>query len=135
MYGDGSQSRCFAYVKDVVRILAGLAELPAAVGEIVNVGTDAEISIAALAQQVKTQTGSASEIVFVPYNVAYGHDFEDMQRRVPDLAKLDRLLADRPRTGLDQILSAVIAHARAAGTGTKPHAADPAARLPAAAGR
>ena len=135
VYGDGSQSRCFAYVKDVVRILAGLAELPAAVGEIVNVGTDAEISIAALAQQVKTQTGSASEIVFVPYNVAYGHDFEDMQRRVPDLVKLDRLLADRPRTGLDQILSAVIAHTRAAETGTKLHAADPAARRPAAAGR
>jgi len=117
VYGDGSQTRCFAYVKDVVRIIAGLADLPSAVGQIVNVGSDHETTIAALAQQVKAQTGSTSEIVFVPYEVAYGHDFEDMQRRVPDLTKLDRLLADRPRTSLRDILAAVIAHTRAAEAG------------------
>jgi UDP-glucose 4-epimerase len=108
IFGDGRQSRCFGYVGDVVRILVGLAELPQAVGEIINVGNDEEITIHALAAQVKAQTGSASEIVFVPYDVAYTRGFEDMQRRVPDLSKLERLLADRPRTALTQILAAVI---------------------------
>lgn len=135
VYGDGAQSRCFAYVKDVVRALAGLADLPAAVGEIVNVGTDEETTIAGLANLVKAQTGSASEIVFVPYDVAYGHDFEDMQRRVPDLSKLERLLGDRPRTGLRDILAAVIAHARAKEIGGAPPAEAALLRRPAAAGR
>lgn len=112
VYGDGQQSRCFAYVGDVVRILAGLADLPAAVGEVVNIGNDEEITMMALANQVKAQSESASEIVRVPYDVAYAHGFEDMQRRVPDLTKLNRLLSDRPRTNLSQILSLVIAHAR-----------------------
>jgi UDP-glucose 4-epimerase len=112
IYGDGRQTRSFAYVKDVVRILAALSELPTAVGEIFNVGNDQEVSIAALAAQVRAQTRSASEIVFVPYDVAYGHGFEDMQRRVPDLSKLSRLLGDRPQTDLTSILAAVTAHLR-----------------------
>ncbi len=112
VYGDGSQSRCFAYVGDVVRILAGLADRPQAVGEIINVGTDEETTITTLAEQIRTLTGSPSEIVSVPYEVAYGHDFDDMQRRVPDLTKLDRLLADRPRTSLREILDSVITYAR-----------------------
>jgi len=112
VYGDGQQSRCFAYVGDVVRILATLAERPAAVGEVINVGNDEEITMAALARQVKAQTQSASEIVLVPYDVAYTGGFEDMQRRVPDLGKLERLLGDRPRTNLEQILRAVIQHAQ-----------------------
>jgi UDP-glucose 4-epimerase len=112
VYGDGAQSRCFGYVGDVVRILAGLAEVPEAVGQIINVGNDEEISIAALAELVKTQTGSASEIVRVPYDVAYTRGFEDMQRRVPDLTKLNGILKDRPRTPLTDILDAVIAYAR-----------------------
>ena len=68
--------------------------------------------MAALARQVKAQAQSASEIILVPYDVAYTSGFEDMQRRVPDLSKLDRLLGDRPRTNLEQILHAVIRHAR-----------------------
>ena len=112
VYGDGQQSRCFAYVGDVVRILATLAERPAAVGEVINVGNDEEITMAALARQVKAQTQSASDVVLVPYDVAYTGGFEDMQRRVPDLAKLERLLGDRPRTNLEQILRAVIHHAQ-----------------------
>jgi UDP-glucose 4-epimerase len=112
VYGDGSQSRCFAYVLDVVRMLAGLAELAAAEGQIVNVGNDEETTIAALAREVKAETASASEIVSVPYDLAYGPDFEDMQRRVPDLTKLERLLGERPRTGLAEILRSVIADAR-----------------------
>jgi UDP-glucose 4-epimerase len=124
VYGDGEQSRCFAYVGDVVRMLAGLATLPAAVGEIVNVGNDEAITMMALAHQVRTQSESASEIVRVSYDVAYAHGFEDMRRRVPDLSKLTRLLSDRPRTGLSQILALVIAHARtrqAAGTSHAGH--------------
>jgi nucleoside-diphosphate-sugar epimerase len=113
VYGDGAQARCFGYVGDVVRMLAGLAETPDAVGEIVNVGNDQEITITALAQLVKERAGSSSEIVQVPYDVAYTRGFEDMQRRVPDLRKLSRLLRDRPRTGLPEILDAVIAYARA----------------------
>ena len=112
VYGDGQQSRCFGYVNDVVRILAALAEHPQAVGEIVNVGNDEEITIAALAEQVRAQTGSPSPIVFVPYDVAYTRGFEDMQRRVPDLGKLTRLLGERPRTSLQEILAAVIADIR-----------------------
>ncbi len=112
VYGDGQQSRCFAYVGDVVRILAHLAEHADAVGEVVNVGTDEEVNIESLARQVKAQSESSSEIVLVPYDVAYSRGFEDMQRRVPDLTKLDRLLADRPRTTLQQILASVITHAR-----------------------
>jgi UDP-glucose 4-epimerase len=112
VYGDGRQSRCFAYVTDVVRILVGLADLPAAVGEIVNVGNDQEVTMAALAEQVRAHTQSPSEIVFVPYDVAYGQGFEDMQRRVPDVTKLQRLLGDRPTTDLAHILAAVTAHLR-----------------------
>jgi UDP-glucose 4-epimerase len=112
VYGDGQQSRCFGYVKDVVRVLVGLAELPAAVGEIINVGNDCEVTMAALAERVRAQTASSSEIVFVPYDVAYGRGFEDMQRRLPDLTKLQRLLGDRPRTGLDEILASVTEYVR-----------------------
>jgi UDP-glucose 4-epimerase len=112
VYGDGRQSRCFAYVTDVVRILVGLADLPAAVGEIVNVGNDQEVTMAALAEQVRALTHSNSEIVFVPYDVAYGQGFEDMQRRVPDVTKLQRLLADRPTTDLAHILTAVATSVR-----------------------
>ncbi len=112
VYGDGQQARCFAYVGDVVRILARLADLPAAVGEIVNVGSTEEITMTQLAQRVKAQAASRSEIVFVPYDTAYGAGFEDMQRRVPDTAKLKRLLADTPATSLEQIIDRVIAHAR-----------------------
>jgi UDP-glucose 4-epimerase len=113
VYGDGRQSRCFGYVGDVVRVLAGLAEAPAAVGEIINVGNDEEVTIVDLAGRIKEQTQSASDIVMVPYDVAYARGFEDMQRRVPDLSKLSRLLGDRPRTPLDEILAAVIRDAQA----------------------
>jgi UDP-glucose 4-epimerase len=112
VYGDGTQSRCFGYVGDAVRMLARLVETPAAVGEIVNVGNDEEVSIDRLAQQVIARSGSASPIVHVPYDVAYARGFEDMQRRVPDLTKLTRILDDRPRTSLAEILDAVIAAAR-----------------------
>jgi UDP-glucose 4-epimerase len=123
VYGDGQQTRCFSYVGDVVRILAGLAELPAAVGEIINVGSTEEITIAQLAQRVKERTGSRSAITFVPYDEAYGSGFEDMRRRLPDTSKLSRLLSDRPTTSLDQALDAIIAHLRAVQQVTEQRAA------------
>ncbi len=110
VYGNGQQSRCFAYVGDVVRLLAGLADTPGAVGEIINIGSNEEITMLQLAQRVRERARSQSEIVMVPYDTAYGPGFEDMQRRVPDIAKLARLLGDRPTTALDAILDAVIAH-------------------------
>lgn len=84
----------------------------AAVGEIVNIGNNEEVTMTALAEPVRAQVGSASEFVYVPYETAYARGFEDMQRRVPDLTKLERLLQDRPRTTLAEILSTIIADAR-----------------------
>jgi UDP-glucose 4-epimerase len=108
VYGDGQQSRCFGHVIDVVRGLADLMECDAAKGQIVNLGNDEEISILALAERIRRLTGAASEIVLIPYEEAYGEGFDDMQRRVPDLARAKRLIEFRPTRGLDQILRDVI---------------------------
>jgi UDP-glucose 4-epimerase len=109
VYGDGSQSRCFTYVSDVVDALVRLAEHPGAVGQVWNVGNDTEeIAIGELAQRVKARTLSRSEIVCVPYDRAYEEGFEDMPRRVPDLARLRALIGYEPKVHLDEILDRVI---------------------------
>ena len=112
VYGDGTQSRCFSYVSEVVRALAELAGCPAALGQVVNVGSQQEITIAALAQLVKEVTASSSKIVFVPYDQAYEEGFEDMQRRVPDVGKLERLVGFSPQMGIQGIVEAVVAFYR-----------------------
>ena len=97
IYGDGCQTRCFTHVGDVVRALVALMDHPGAVGEVFNIGSGEEVAIRALAERVKVLTHSGSEIVSIPYELAYGEGFEDMPRRVPDLAKIeatDRLPAD-----------------------------------------
>lgn len=104
VYGDGSQSRCFCHVSDVVRGLIGLAMEPKAEGQIFNLGNDQEISILALAERIKVITGSSSEIVKIPYSEAYGKGFEDMQRRVPDLGKIHSMIGYKPEIGLDKII-------------------------------
>jgi UDP-glucose 4-epimerase len=110
VFGDGSQSRCFTYVSDVVGQLVALAEEERAVGEVFNVGNDREeISIVDLARRVKARAASKGEIVLVPYDQAYEEGFEDMQRRVPDLAKLRALTGYQPQVQLDEILDRVIA--------------------------
>jgi UDP-glucose 4-epimerase len=114
VYGDGQQSRCFTHVSDVVRALVGLMEAPAAYGEVFNIGNTGETSILDLAREVLRLTGSKSEIVFVPYEEAYEPGFEDMPRRVPDLAKIKGLIGWEPTIGLTQILNDVIdSHRRA----------------------
>jgi UDP-glucose 4-epimerase len=112
VYGDGRQTRCFLDVRDAVRAITGLAEAPAAVGQVFNVGSTEEITILALAQRVKTLTTSPSEIVFIPYEQAYEEGFEDFQRRVPDISKIERLLGYRPQYSLDETLQSVIDYFR-----------------------
>ena len=109
VFGDGTQTRCFTYVSDVVGQLAALASEPGAVGEVFNVGNDREeITILDLAKRVKSRTGSRSEIALVPYDKAYEEGFEDMQRRVPSLDKLRALTGYEPQVQLDEILDRVI---------------------------
>jgi UDP-glucose 4-epimerase len=112
VFGTGEQSRCFAHVKDVVEAIRRLAEEPAAVGQVVNVGTDREVTINRLAEMVREAAGSTSPIVHVPYEAAYAKGFEDMARRVPDLAKLERLIGCRPSTSLEEIVADVVADQR-----------------------
>lgn len=112
VYGDGRQTRCFANVSDVVRAIAMLAECEAAVGEVFNVGSTEEIAIADLAERVKARTGSNSPIVFIPYDQAYEQGFEDMQRRVPDISKIRRVVGWEPVKTLDETLDEVIAYFR-----------------------
>jgi len=108
IYGDGSQSRCFTHVGDVVKALMGLMAHPGAVGEVFNVGSREEVTIQSLADRVLALTGSSSEIVHVPYEQAYGEGFEDMPRRVPDVSKIQNLIGYRPSKTLDEILADVI---------------------------
>ena len=113
VYGDGTQSRCFGHVQDAVEALLRLLATPASVGEVFNVGSDEEVTILRLAEMVRDAAGSRSEIRLVPYAEAYAEGFEDMQRRVPDLTKLERAIAFRPRTPLATIITDVVADQRA----------------------
>lgn len=113
VHGDGTQSRCFGYVGDVVEALVRIANSSKVAGEVLNIGNDEEISIADLAALVREVTRSRSEIVYVPYNNVYGAGFEDMHRRVPSLGKLERIIGYRPRTSLRLILDEVITDLRA----------------------
>jgi UDP-glucose 4-epimerase len=113
VYGDGTQSRCFGYVGDVVWALTRLVQEPRAVGQVFNIGNDQETTIRGLAERIKAKTASSSDIVTIPYEAAYEAGFEDMNRRVPDLAKLKTLIGYEPRVGLDQIIDEVVAYHRA----------------------
>ena len=108
VYGDGTQSRCFGYVGDVVGALMGLMENEKAVGQVFNIGSNQETSILDLARRVKELTQSDSDIVFVPYDEAYEEGFEDMPRRVPDISKVRELVGFQPKMSLDGILKSVI---------------------------
>ena len=108
VFGDGQQSRCFSAVSDVVRAVLLLAESKAAEGEVFNVGTDEEITVSDLAQRIQRICNSRSKIEFVPYEKVYGSSFEDMRRRVPNLAKIQKLVGYRPAVSLDQLLELTV---------------------------
>ncbi len=108
VYGDGTQTRSFTYVEDVVRGVMALINEPKAVGGIFNIGGETEVSINELAARVKAITGSASPIVHVPYENAYMEGFEDMERRVPDISRIRDLTGYRNTYDLDDILAKVV---------------------------
>jgi UDP-glucose 4-epimerase len=112
VFGDGTQSRSFTDVTDVVRALIGLAQEPRAVGEVFNIGGAEEITVRHLAERIRHLTGDRSRIVMVPYDQAYEEGFEDMPRRVPDTTKVRELTGWTPTVGLDEILGAVIEYWR-----------------------
>ena len=112
VFGDGKQSRCFTWVGDAVRAVVGLAERGDAVGQVFNVGSESEITIADLAYLVREKTGSASPVVYIPYDKAYEEGFEDMPRRVPDLGRIRRLIGYQPTLDLPAILDEIIAYYR-----------------------
>ena len=105
IYGNGLQTRCFAHVHDVVEAVISLAFEPRAIGRVVNIGNDFEISINDLATRVISETGSRSKIVYVPYSEAYGDGFEDMDRRVPNLELVNKLVAWSPSRDLTTIIA------------------------------
>ncbi len=112
VFGDGTQSRCFGHVSDVIDGFLAVAADDTTAGEIFNLGNTEEISIADLAQRVIELTGSSSEIRYVPYTEAYGPGFEDMSRRIPDISKAERWLHYRPKYALNDILNDVVAFVR-----------------------
>jgi UDP-glucose 4-epimerase len=112
VYGTGKQSRCFCDVNDAVEAILRLAATDKAVGEVVNVGNDFEITIEDLARVVKERTGSSSRIDYIPYDQAYEPGFEDMFRRVPSVEKLEELTGFRPETALPEIVDRVTSYAR-----------------------
>jgi UDP-glucose 4-epimerase len=112
VFGDGTQSRSFTHVADVVGALLKLVVEPKAVGQVINIGNTEEVTIQKLAERVRLLTGSTSSIKLVPYDEAYESGFEDMPRRVPDLSKAAKMIGYKPIHTLDDILTQVIDYFR-----------------------
>ena len=109
VFGDGTQTRCFSYVADVVPAMVALQEEPSTVGRAVNLGGSTEISILSLAERIIAQLDSSSSIRLVPYADAYGEGYADMRRRVPDNTLAGQLIGWTPTTGVDEIIHRVAA--------------------------
>lgn len=109
IYGDGNQTRCFAHVYDVIDAVIAIAFADNTVGKVINIGNDFEISINGLAQKIIEETGSKSELVYVPYEEAYGDGFEDMERRVPNIDLINQLVGWKPKRDLSTIISDISA--------------------------
>jgi UDP-glucose 4-epimerase len=105
IYGGGNQTRCFAHVYDVVDAVMAIAFAENTIGKVINIGNDFEISINSLAKKIINETGSKSEIVYVPYDEAYGDGFEDMERRVPNIGLINELVGWEPKRNLTTIIS------------------------------
>jgi UDP-glucose 4-epimerase len=112
VFGDGTQSRSFTHVADVVGALVTLMNEPKAIGEVINLGNIQEITIKQLAERVRALSGSKSPITLIPYDEAYESGFEDMPRRVPDLSKAEAMIGYKPKYSLEDILTQVIAYFR-----------------------
>jgi UDP-glucose 4-epimerase len=108
VHGTGAQTRSFTWVGDVVWALLALVAEPRSVGQVFNIGNGAEVSIHELAKMIVSMTDSDSDIRFTPHHEVFGHNFEDMSRRVPDISKIQRLVGFEPRVHLDEILERVI---------------------------
>jgi len=109
VYGSGDQIRCFCHVDDAVRALLLVMDSDKAIGEVFNVGNNQQISITELARKVIDLTGSKSKIEKIAYEEAYPVGFEDMQRRVPDISKIKRVLGWTPEINLDQVIKDIAA--------------------------
>ena len=105
IYGNGNQTRCFAHVYDVIDAVIAVAFADNTIGKVINIGNNVEISIKGLGQKIITETGSKSEIVYVPYEEAYGDGFEDMERRVPNIDLINQLVGWKPKRDLTTIIS------------------------------
>jgi UDP-glucose 4-epimerase len=112
VFGDGTQSRSFTHLQDVVGALVQLVKEPSAIGQVINIGNTQEVTIGRLAERVRELTGSQSPITLIPYDEAYESGFEDMPRRVPDLSKVKAMIGYKPRHTLDDILVQVIDYFR-----------------------
>ena len=108
VYGDGKQTRCFGYVKDVVGGMIALSADSKSYGHVYNIGSTEEISINDLAARIKELTGSRSEIQYIPYEQAYSQAFDDLRRRVPSLEKIHKRVGYKPSTSLEQTLKIII---------------------------
>jgi UDP-glucose 4-epimerase len=105
IYGDGKQTRCFAHVYDVIDAVTAVAFADNTIGKVINIGNNFEISITDLARKIVEETGSRSEIVYIPYYEAYGDGFEDMERRVPNIDLINQLVGWKPQRDLSTIIS------------------------------
>jgi UDP-glucose 4-epimerase len=105
IYGDGTQTRCFAHVYDVIDAVIAIAFAQNTIGKVINIGNDFEISINGLAQRVIDETNSKSKIVYVPYLEAYGEGFEDMERRVPNIDLIKKLVGWQPKRDLSTMIA------------------------------
>ena len=112
VYGNGKQTRCFAYVGDVIDGLITLANDPTAYGDVYNIGATEEVTIENLATMIIEMTGSDSQIQYIPYEQAYGKPFDDMMRRMPNLDKISRKIGYTPKTTLRETLEIIIEHFR-----------------------
>ena len=105
IYGNGNQTRCFAHVYDVIDAVMAIAFAENTIGKVVNIGNNFEISINDLAHKIIVETNSKSEIIYMPYEDAYGTGFEDMERRVPNIDLISQLVGWKPQRGLSTIIT------------------------------
>jgi UDP-glucose 4-epimerase len=112
VHGDGRQSRCFAYVGDVLDGVTALMSDPNAYGQVFNIGSDEEITIEDLAKKIIKLTGSSSLITYLPYEKVYGKGFDDMRRRIPSTEKIEKQVGFKRKTSLDETLERIIRYFR-----------------------